>query len=130
MCFWTNIVEDMHHVLVQDHSCNERYPGHHGEGNDVVETTREGGEQADTSPTYHIASLLPDYEESIVLLKSFNRDTFFTKCFNHDTIARYVHEVVTPSDPTYKHQVPISALFYRSRRWCRSSTDRSQIPDC
>ena len=124
--FWTNIVEDMHHVLVQDHSCNERYPGHHGE-NDVVETTREGGEQADTSPTYHITSLLPDYEESIVLLKSFNRDTFFTKCFNHDTIARYVHEVVTPSGPNL--QAPSANLSIVLSIKALVSFFNGQVPD-
>lgn len=85
------------------------------------------GEQADTSPTYHIASLLPDYEESIVLLKSFNRDTFFTKCFNHDTIARYVHEVVTPSGPNL--QAPSANLSIVLSIKALVSFFNGQVPD-
>ena len=57
-------------------------------------------DQAESSVApYQITSLLPDYQESLALLKLFQRDTFFTKCFNYDTMAMYVNEVVTETGP-------------------------------
>ncbi|RCK57327.1 hypothetical protein Cantr_06850 [Candida viswanathii] len=64
------------------------------------------------SPNYHITSLLPNYRDAQALLNSFERDTFFTKCFNR---ARYIVLSIKALVSFFDGEVPDPRLLVASR---------------